>query len=81
MKNEIFELVNKYVEKKDTATSLTNELCSLIGVGNELDLNKYYDKLFKEKWGEERCEGSVYPSVLEPEAFFIGGKWCPVNGC
>jgi|TARA_R110000744_G_scaffold373006_1_gene484953 hypothetical protein len=36
---------------------------------------KNYDKLFKELYGTEKIEGSVYPSLLRLEVTYHNGKW------
>ena len=36
---------------------------------------KNYDKLFKEKFSQEKREGSVYPSLSKPEVVYHNGVW------
>tara|TARA_R110000824_G_scaffold6935_12_gene31828 strand:+ start:163 stop:453 length:291 start_codon:yes stop_codon:yes gene_type:complete len=44
----------------------------------QIDL-KDYDKLFKELYGEDKREGSVYPSLLTPEVTYHNGEWVKVK--
>ena len=45
------------------------------GVSGSFSANKEYDKLFKDLYKEDKREGSVYPSLNNPEAVYHGGKW------
>lgn len=48
-------------------------------VNDSFSSGKDYDKLFKDKYKEDRREGSVYPSLFDPEVVFRNGKWLNVK--
>jgi hypothetical protein len=87
---EIEDLKNKRIENLEDRIKITEakilqwyaktkdgEFARHFGIETNqgFSAEKDYDALFIEKYGENVREGSVYPSLNNPEAVFCKGKW------
>ena len=86
----INRLVTKAICYRTFLTELNRELILQVvmeqseqliigGFSGIFSANKDYDKLFKDLYKEDKREGSVYPSLNNPEAVYHGGKWLNFN--
>lgn len=56
-------------------TDKKQEQCTIPVVRGIFSDTKDYDKLFKDLYKEDKREGSVYPSLSNPEVVYHNGKW------